>query len=114
MQVEPQALVNDILTIVAGGATYVNTVTGEERTAVFLSDIAPTLTGSWSAGLTTAGISKWKNVSHINGGDLEDSGFTLLVREDNPNSGKHGDWRIKYSDGTTGRRMGKYQTLVTL
>ena len=58
----------------------------------------------------------WRNITGRNNivHGFADNGFTRLISDASPNSGVHGEWAQVFSDGRKGRRLAKYQTLITL
>lgn len=118
MKITNQDLQNDILDIVAKGATYTNTKTGVTVTGVFLNDIHEALRGLKAIGRHKAYASAlpsgriWSNVSQIDNCDLRDIGFKIVRGENSLNSSDikgGGDWTTEHN-----RTLAKSQTLIAL
>jgi hypothetical protein len=117
VKIDNQALLDDVLEIISTGCTYRNLNTGEEITARPISDVierlrTPSLgdTRTWEE--IRAGVKPnhktraWKNVSDIDH-DLNDSGFRYVY-------GRSGDWHPIMDNGSFGRKVAPYTTLVTV
>jgi hypothetical protein len=107
MRIENQKLLADITTVIGTSGYYLNEVTGEIRQGEAFSFLMSTLRDYKF---------RWKNVSDIREGDLEDSGFDILHADNYYNSPKS-PWISIAPDYNTGaiakgRRVAKSTWII--
>ena len=109
MQIDNKKLLEDIISIVSQGATYTDRSNGQTVKGLPFSDVIQALRGGVHAYAKPESGRTWKNVSHLNEGDLADSGLVLVRHTSNPNTGRKGDWT-----SVQGRSIGKWTTIITV